>query len=102
MRSRKRVPVSRVSGQVLNIGQRVTSEGTWGGPGAPPARPGGGPRHQGAWGPGGPPPALLRGPGRFWNADFLYIFSGIFLVVFVMEKPEIQKQQKTKTGIGVH
>src|SRR3954466_8697749 len=72
-----------------------------GGPGAPPARPGG-PRHQGASGPGGPPPALLRGPGRFWNADFLYIFSGIFLTVFVMEKPEIQKQQKTETGTGVH
>src|SRR3954469_4149925 len=45
-----------------------------GGPGAPPARPGVGPRHQGASGPGGPPPALLRGPGRFRNADFLYIF----------------------------
>src|SRR3954463_13289205 len=28
--------------------------GHLGGPGAPPARPGGGPRHQGAWGPGGP------------------------------------------------
>src|SRR3954470_8952364 len=47
--------------------------GLLGGPGAPPARPGG-PRHQGASGPGGPPPALLRGPGRFRNADFLYIF----------------------------
>src|SRR3954465_7181670 len=72
-----------------------------GGPGAPPARPWG-PRHQGASAPGGPPPALLRGPGRFRNADFLYIFSGIFLTVFVMEKPEIQKQQKTETGTGVH
>src|SRR3954465_11952571 len=29
--------------------------GSLGGPGAPPARPGGGPRHQGAWSPGGPP-----------------------------------------------
>src|SRR3954466_11681180 len=28
--------------------------GDLGGPGAPPARPGGGPRHQGAWSPGGP------------------------------------------------
>src|SRR3954468_3918780 len=100
MRSRKRVPVSRVSGRVLNIGQRVTSEGTWGAQ-APPRRGQGG-RHQGASGPGGPPPALLRGPGRFRNADFLYIFSGIFLAVFVMEKPEIQKQQKTETGTGVH
>src|SRR3954468_21088245 len=70
--------------------------GLLGGPGAPPARPGG-PRHQGASVPGGPPPALLRGPGRFRYADFLCIFSGIFLAVFVMEKPEIQKQQKTET-----
>src|SRR4051812_15074080 len=102
MRSRKRVLVSRVSGRVLNIGQRVTSEGTWGAQAPPPAQPGGGPRHQGAWSPGGPPPALLRGRGRFRNADFLYIFSGIFLAVFVMEKPEIQKQQKTETGTGMH
>src|SRR4051812_7007499 len=71
-------------------------------PGAPPARPGVGARHQGAWSPGGPPPALLRGPGSFLNADFLYIFSGIFLAVFVMEKPEIHKQQKTETGTGMH
>src|SRR3954466_4124726 len=103
MRLRKRVPPSRVLGRVLNIGQRVASEGSWGGPGAPPARPrGGGGRHQGASAPGGPPPAVLRAPGRFRNADFLYIFSGIFLAVFVMEKPEIQKQQKTETGTGVH
>src|SRR3954468_23070372 len=45
-----------------------------GGPGAPPARPRGGSRHQGASAPGGPPPAELRGSGRFRNADFLYIF----------------------------
>src|SRR3954469_15979933 len=37
MRSRKRVPLSRVLGRVLNIGQRVTSEGTWGAQ-APPRR----------------------------------------------------------------
>src|SRR3954465_2024375 len=53
--------------------------GDLGGPGAPPGRAGGGRRHQGARDPGGPPPALLRVPGSFWNADFLYIFSGIFL-----------------------
>ena len=70
--------------------------GGQGGPGAPPpARPGGGPRPQGAWSPGGPPPALLRPCGSFWNTDFLYNFSGIFLAVFVTGKPEIQKQQKT-------
>src|SRR4051812_40128671 len=101
MRSRKRVPVSRVSRRALNIGQRVTSEGSWGAQ-APPGAARGGARHQGASGPGGPSPALLRGPERFRNADFLYIFSGIFLAVFVMEKPEIQKQQKTETGTGMH
>ena len=76
--------------------------GDLGGPGAPSARPGGGPRHQGAWSPGGPPPAVFWQPGSFWNADFLYNFSGIFLAVLVMGKPEIQKQQKTETGTGVH
>src|SRR3954462_556562 len=40
-----------------------------GGLGAPRRGQGGGARHQGASGPGGPPPALLRGPGRFRNAD---------------------------------
>ena len=48
--------------------------GDLGGPGAPPARPGGGPCHQGAWSPGGPPPALLLVPGRFGNADFFIYF----------------------------
>src|SRR3954469_24358541 len=52
--------------------------GGLGGPGAPPTRPGGGPRHQGAWSPGGPPPALLRVPGSFWNADFYIIFLEFF------------------------
>ena len=78
------------------------TRGGLGGPGAPLARPGGGPPHQGAWSPGGPPPALLRPCGSFRNADFLYNFSGIFLAVYVMGKPEIQKQQKTETGTGVH
>src|SRR3954465_6104627 len=101
MRSWKRAPVPRVSRRALNIRQRVASEGSWG-PQAPPRRSQGGGRHQGASAPGGPPPAVLRGPGRFRNADFLYIFSGIFVTVFVMEKPEIQKEQKTETGTGVH
>src|SRR3954464_14390347 len=89
-------------GTCVKYRPRGDVRGHLGGPGAPSARPGWGPRHQGAWSPGGPPPALLRGPGRFRNADFLYIFSGIFLTVFIMEKPEIQKQQKTETGTGVH
>ena len=76
--------------------------GGLGGPGGHLARPGGGPCHQAAWGPGGPPPAALRLRGTFRNADFLYNFSGIFLAVFVTGKPEIQKQQKTETGTGVH
>src|SRR6187399_441040 len=75
-----------------------------GGPGAPPPPrgPGGAP----PWAPGAlcppPPPAVLWLPGSFWNADFLYNFSGIFLAVLLMGKPEIQKQQKTETGTGVH
>ena len=55
--------------------------GTRGGPlhpGGLLARPGVGPRHLAALEGGGPPPALLRVGGVFWNADFLYIFLGIF------------------------
>ena len=100
MRSRKRVPVSRVSGHDINICQRGASDEARGAQARPGAAQGG--RHQGAWGPGGPPPAVLRVPGSFWNADFLYNFSGIFLAVLVMGKPEIQKQPKTETGTGVH
>src|SRR3954464_1175984 len=100
MRSWKRALVPRVSRRALNIRQRVASEGLRGAQAPPPTRPRGG--DQGASAPGGPPPAELRGSGRFRNADFLYIFSRIFLTVFVMEKPEIQKQQKTETGTGVH
>ena len=92
----------RVSSTGVKYMPKGRISGGLGGPGAPPARPGGGPRHQGAWSPGGPPPALLRGPGSFLNADFLYNFSRIFLAVLVMGKPEIQKQQKTETGTGVH
>ena len=83
MRSRKRVPISRVSGDALNIYQRGASAEPRGAQ-APPRRGPGGARHQGAWGPGGPPPAVLRVPGSFWNADFLYNFSGFFLAVLVM------------------
>ena len=95
---------SRLEGFGTSVKYRPKGDvrGHLGGPGAPPARPGGGPRHQGACSPGGPAPALLRPCGSFRNADFLYNFSGIFLAVYVMGKPEIQKQQKTETGTGVH
>src|SRR3954469_4832457 len=73
-------------------------------------------------GPGAPPPGAARGghatraprplvaPLRlffgvlegFGTLIFYIFFSGIFLTIFVMEKPEIQKQQKTETGTGVH
>src|SRR6187401_361280 len=79
MRSRKRVPVSRVSGDALNICQRGGIGGASGGRGTPRRGPGRA-RRQGAWGPGAPPPpAVLRAHGSFWNADFLYNFSGFFL-----------------------
>ena len=54
-----------------------------GGPGTLAAWPGGGPPPLVAWSPGGPPPAVLWLPGSFWNADFLYNFSGFFLAVLV-------------------
>ena len=107
-RRRNRDEIAKKGSVLEGFGTRVKYmpkggiSGDLGGPGAPPARPGGGPRHQGAWSPGGPPPALLRPCGSFRNADFLYNFSGIFLAVYVMGKPEIQKQQKTETGTGVH
>ena len=72
-----------------------------GGPGAPPARPGG-PAPPGRLGPWWPPPVSLRLRGTFRNADYIYIFSRIFLTVFVTVKTEIQKHQKTETGTGVH
>ena len=100
--SREKGSGIRVSATRFKYMPKGVARGAKGGPGAPPARLGGGPRGQGAWSPGGPPPALLRPCGSFRNADFLYTFSGIFLAVFVTGKPEIQKQQKTETGTGVH
>src|SRR4051812_17104360 len=90
----------RVSGTRVKYRPEGVTRGGEGCPGAPLARPGGGPRAQAAWAAPGSPLALLRVPGVFWNADFLYIFSRIFLAVFVKGKPEIQKQQKTETGTG--
>src|SRR3954469_22018565 len=70
-------------------------------PGAPPARPrGGAPR---APRPLVAPLRLYFGVLEGYGTLIFYIFfSGIFLTIFVMEKPEIQKQQKTETGTGVH
>src|SRR3954466_4854718 len=71
---------SRLEGFGTSVKYRPKGDvwGHLGGPGAPPARLGGGLRHQGAWGPGGSPPALLRGPGRFRNADFFIFFPEFF------------------------
>ena len=44
----------RVSSTGVKYMPKGGISGGLGGPGAPPARPGGGPRHQGAWSPGGP------------------------------------------------
>src|ERR1041384_3929253 len=56
-----------------------------------------------------PPGCLVVAPlpslgdsGSFRCADFLYIFPGIFGAILMVEKPEIQKQQKTETGNWVH
>ena len=54
------------------------TRGGKGGPGAPPARLGGGPRGQAAWAAPGSPLAPLLARGSFWSADFLYIFPEFF------------------------
>ena len=92
----------RVSATGVKYMPKGVARGAKGGPGGLARRPGVGPPGQGAWSPCGPPPALLWPQGSFRNADFLYIFPGIFLAIYVMGKPEIQKQQKTETGTGVH
>ena len=48
------------------------------------------------------PLRCLGDSGSFRCADFLYIFLGIFGALLMAGKPEIQKQQKTKTGNWVH
>src|SRR6187401_1528819 len=60
MRSRKRLPVPRVSKEALNICQRGAPDGARGAQ-APPRRGPGGARHQGARSPGAPPPRLSFG-----------------------------------------
>src|SRR3954467_11887405 len=64
-RRRNRDEIAKKGSVLEGFGTRVKYRpkggisGDLGGPSAPRARPGGGPRHQGAWSPGGPPPALL-------------------------------------------
>ena len=65
MRSRKRVPVPRVSKDALNICQRGAPDGARGAQAPPRRGPGGRPaRAPGALVPP-PPPAVLRAQGRF-------------------------------------
>ena len=83
MRSRKRVLLLRVSKDPLNICQRGAPDGARGAQAPPRRGPGGAPPGRlEPWCP--PPPAVLRAHGSFWNADFLYNFSGFFLAVLVM------------------
>ena len=72
-----------------------------GAPGAPLARPGVGPRRVAAWAPwlpSGPTRALREASCTLFSC----IFPGIFLALFIWGKTEIEKQQKTGTGTGVH
>src|SRR4051812_8891134 len=70
-------------------------------PGGCPARPRVGPRQGPFWSPCGGPPSL-GDSGGFRDAGFLYYFSGIFGALLMAGNPEIQKQQKTRTGNWVH
>src|ERR1041385_1297705 len=82
--------------------RRGAARGATRGPGAPLARPHPRARREGAWGPGRSPLAPLGDSRSFYNADFLLDFSRIFGALLIWGKPEIEKQQKTRTGSGVH
>src|ERR1041385_7730064 len=82
--------------------RRGAARGDTRGPGAPLARPHPRARWEGAWGPGGSPLAPLGDSRNFLYADFLLDFPRIFGALFIWGKPEIEKQQKTGTGTGVH
>ena len=66
-RRRNRDEIAKKGSVLEGFGTRVKYmpkggiSGDLGGPGAPPARRGGGSRHQGAWSPGGPPPGCPSG-----------------------------------------
>ena len=65
--------------------------GGLGGPGAPPARPGGGPCHQGAWSPGGPP--------RLPFGRSVVSGSLIFYIIFLDFSGQFSKRENhTKTA----
>src|ERR1041385_3235121 len=100
--SRNRVPLLEFSRDGGYIGERGQPEVVQG-PQAPPWRDQGWGRAR--WPPGPPlaPLCPLSGSSRsFLHADFLSVFSRIFLALFIWQKTEIEKQQKTGTGTGVH
>src|SRR3954462_5529454 len=82
--------------------RRGAARGSTKGPGGPLAWPHPRARREGAWGPGGSPLAPLDDSRSFLYANFLLDFSRIFGTLFIWGKPEIEKQQKTGTGTGVH
>ena len=82
--------------------RRGEARGATRGPGALLVRPSPRSRQLGAWGPGGSHLVPLRDSGRFLHADFLSDFSRIFGALLIWGKTEIEKQQKTETGNGVH
>src|ERR1041385_1186989 len=97
-----RVPLLEFSCDEGYIGERGQPE-VGQGPQAPPWHGQGWGRAR--WPPGPPLAPLCPLPGfsgSFLYADFSCIFPGIFLALFIWGKTEIEKQQKTGTGTGVH
>ena len=92
----------RVSSAGVKIGPKGGTSGATGQPGGQVA----GPRVGRV---GHPPrplvvalPSFLGDSRSLRDADFLYIFSGIFGALLMAGKPKIQKQQKIGTGNWVH
>src|ERR1041385_6751171 len=72
------------------------------GPRRPPGATRGGAALGGRLGPRAPLWPLSGSSRSFLHADFLSEFSRIFLALFIWGKTEIEKQQKTGIGTGVH
>ena len=107
-RRRNRDEITKKGSRLEGFGRRykyMPKGGISGGLGGP-----GAPRHSQEGGRATRAPGALVAPLRLYfgcreasgKLIFLYNFSGIFLAVLVMGKPEIQKQPKTETGTGVH